>query len=204
MYQITEAERLFHEEVRDKKRTASGVHSKTGRNGYVGNMRFPSDIMSRKEKYNYRRASKVMVTNVFDKILPMSEFNQLEAAEQKNRMTHWRNTKTNKEIRQEMGISNSRYYDIVKELDLPKAPRVMKEPKTPKKKTPQAAKKQEETLPAKVEEAAPVQQIIINGLHLSFNGTYKPEQIQRQLEKFSLMLEDEKDDFYVELKLMQK
>ena len=32
----SEASDLFYNEVREKKRTASGVHSKTGKNGYVG------------------------------------------------------------------------------------------------------------------------------------------------------------------------
>ena len=50
----SEAERLFNDEVRDKKRTASGVHHKAGKNGYVGKMRFPSDIMNKKEKRKYK------------------------------------------------------------------------------------------------------------------------------------------------------
>ena len=104
-YVFSEAEKLFNQEVRDKKRTASGVHSKTGKNGYVGKMRFPSDIMSRKEKYNYRKAGKVMTTNMYDEILTVEEFEQLETQEKRNRLSYWRNIYTNKEILEAMGIA---------------------------------------------------------------------------------------------------
>ena len=52
--------------------------------------------------------------------------------------------------------------------------------------------------------APPVQNIIYNGMNLSFTGTYKAEQIQKTLKKFSAMLEEENEDFYVEIKVMEK
>ena len=73
-YFQSEAEKLFLNEIREKKRTASGVHHKTGKNGYVGTMRFPSDIMSRKDKMKYRRNGKVMTTNMYDEIITAEEF----------------------------------------------------------------------------------------------------------------------------------
>ena len=39
-------------------------------------------------------------------------------------MAYWRNVYTNKEITEAMGIHNNRFYKIVTELELPKAPRV--------------------------------------------------------------------------------
>ena len=212
MSYFSEAEKLFKEEVRDKKRTASGVHSKTGKRGYVGKMRFPSDIMSRKEKYNYRKAGKVVTTQLYDEIIPVEEFEQLETYEQKNRMSYWRNVYTNKEILEAMGIANGRFYKIVKELNLPKAPRIeRKEPRKGKGVNVQA--KQEKAVavepsPIKMPEPEtkpePVQEILVDGIHLVFSGTYSPELIQKKLGKFELMLEDETDDFYVELRLVQK
>jgi hypothetical protein len=212
MSYFSEAEKLFKEEVRDKKRTASGVHSKTGKRGYVGKMRFPSDIMSRKEKYNYRKAGKVVTTQLYEKIIPVEEFEELETYEQKNMMAYWRNVYTNKEITTAMGIHNNRFYRIVKELELPKAPRVDRKP-------PRRAKgvnvqdKQEKAIavepsPIKMPEPEtkpePVQEVLVDGIHLVFSGTYSPELIQKKLGKFELMLEDETDDFYVELRLIQK
>lgn len=216
MSYFSEAEKLFKEEVRDKKRTASGVHSKTGKRGYVGKMRFPSDIMSRKEKYNYRKAGKVVTTQLYEEIMAVEEFEQLETYEQKNRMAYWRTVYTNKEITEAMGIHNNRFYKIVKRLDLPKAPRVDRNP-------PRRAKgvnvqdKQEKAMAVKSSpimtpepeakpeiKTEPVQEVLVDGIHLVFSGTYSPELIQRKLGKFELMLEDETDDFYIELRLIQK
>jgi hypothetical protein len=212
MSYFSEAEKLFNQEVRDKKRTASGVHHKTGRNGYVGTMRFPSDIMSRKDKIKYRKAGKVVTTQLYEEIIPVAEFEALEKYEQKNRMAYWRNVYTNKEITNAMGIHNNRYYKIVAELGLPKAPRVDRH--EPRKSKPiKVQEKQEKSIavessPIKAPEpetkAEPVQEILVNGIHLVFSGTYSPELIQRKLAKFELMLEDETDDFYVELRLIQK
>ena len=38
-----------------KKRTASGVHHKTGKRGYVGKMLFPTDMLKGKEKRSYQK-----------------------------------------------------------------------------------------------------------------------------------------------------
>jgi hypothetical protein len=222
MSYFSEAEKLFNQEVRDKKRTASGVHSKAGKNGYVGKMLFPSDIMPRKEKIKHRKAGKVMISNLYEEILPIEEFEKLEVYEQKNRLAYWRNVYSNKEITDGMGIWNNKYYKIVAELELPKAPRINRE--APRKaKAIKVKEKQEKAIavnssPIEAPEAKPepemklkpetkpeaVQEILVNGIHLVFNGTYSPELIQKKLSKFELMLEDETDDFYIELKLVQK
>lgn len=204
---------VFLQEVREKKKTASGVHHKTGKRGFVGKMRFPSDIMSRSEKMKHRRGSKIMSFNMFDEILTLEEFNKLEKQEQKNRMIHWRSKYMTKEIIKGMGVGSGTYYKIASELELPKAPRVDREPIKRKAKSKvslqDAAEKiaKEKMPPPELEMETinpPVQEIIVNGLHLAFNGTYKPDLIQRQLTKFQLLLEDESDDFYIELKIMQK
>jgi hypothetical protein len=217
----SEAERLFNDEVRDKKKTASGVHHKTGKNGYVGKMRFPSDIMSRKEKRKYKGNSKVSISNLYEEIIPIEEFEKLEEYEQRNMLAYWRNTYSNKTITDGMGIWNARYYRIVADLGLPKAKRVdaSTEKKT-RKATAKTASKEpaiqsaiqsslmqlEEAPPAPV--AAPpapvVQEIMVEGLHLSFIGTYDAEKIQKQLSKFDLILEGEESDFYIEMKIMQR
>lgn len=200
----SEAERAFFEDVREKKKAASGVHGKTGKNGYTGTIRFPTDLMSRKEKYNYRKAGKVMTTNLFDTILTHEEFEKLETYERKNRLAYWRTQFQNKEIMKQMGLTNGQYYDLVNELDLPKAPRI----NNGQKRTRKAAVKNVATIPepapATVAVQEPVQQIIIDGLHLVYNGTYSAEQLQKTLSKFVALLEGETDEFVIELKIMQK
>lgn len=207
MLHKTEAEKLFLEDIREKKKAASGVHHKTGKNGYTGTIRFPTDLMTRKEKYNHRKAGKVMTTNLFDEILTKEEFEKLETYEKKNRLAYWRTQFQNKEIMKKMGLTNAQYYTIVGELDLPKAPRVNndKPRKTRKAVTTKTAAIAE--TPAAAEPAAapePVQEIIIDGLDLVYNGTFSAEQLQKTMSKFIALLEGEEDQFYIELKLMQK
>ncbi|NCT39964.1 hypothetical protein GTW56_30080 [Bacillus sp. EB93] len=50
-----EIERLFNEEIRDKKKTGSGSFKRTGKgvkNGIRGGMRFPYQNLSRKNRKN--------------------------------------------------------------------------------------------------------------------------------------------------------
>lgn len=213
---MNDIQRMFHDEIRDKKKTASGVHHKTGKNGYVGNMRFPSDLMNRSQKIKHRKAGKVVTSNIFDEILSIDEFEKLETYEQRNRLQYWRNQKQNKEILNGMGISNKRYYDIVAELELPKAPRI-KSGEPPRKGTATKIMNQsvaiQERVPA-VQETSDVlispkqdsnpQDIIVEGLNVIFTGTYTAEKIEKQLTKFMLLLDSEEDDFYIEFRLMQK
>lgn len=214
---FSEAEQSFYEDVREKKKAASGVHSKTGSRGYVGKMRFPTDIMSRKDKYNYRKAGKVMVSNLMDEILTIDEFEKLEKFEQKRFLEYWRSKYPNTEITHRMGIWNARYYKIVAELELPKAPRINKSGNVKKRSAiaisneskQKAAVAVAETPVEKIEKPVekaetPIQELLVNGLHLVYNGTFTPEQIIKQLTKFELLLDGEPDEFYIELKLVQK
>ena len=203
-----EAEQAFYDDVREKKKAANGVHGKTGKNGYVGTMRFPTDIMSRKEKIAYRKAGAVVTTNIFDEILTIDEFNKLEEYEQKNRLQYWRNKYSAIEVKSSMGIGAKRYYDIIGELGLPKAPRGRSKgaPRKAKAIAIEAEKIKEMPLPAPVEikETEPIQEIIFNGLQLIFNGTFSAEHIQNQILKFASILDNESDDFYIEFKIRQK
>lgn len=210
MQRYSEAEQCFFEDVREKKKAASGVHSKTGKNGYTGKILFPTDIMSRKEKYNHRKAGRVMTTNMYEEILPIDEFEKLETYEQRNRLAYLRGMKSAKEIQKEMGVNSKRYYEIVAELNLPKAPR-LKAGETPKKRTAkpktvlEGSKMGAIAIQSSLDlEPEPVQEIIVSGLHLTFNGTYSADHIIKQLLKYGALLEGEEDKYYVELKLMQK
>lgn len=212
MKPYNEAEQVFIQEVREKKKAASGVHHKTGKRGYVGKMLFPTDFMSRKEKYNYRKAGKCVTTNLFDTILSISEFEALETFEQRNMMAYWRTKYQNLEIMKTMGLTNAKYYDLVNKLGLPKAERTPRQAvlKTKTKKAPlKVAAITEQPEPTIILEPfeGPVRkqvEPVITGLHVIFNGTFNAEQISKQLTKFQLLLDGEQDDFHIELKIVQK
>jgi hypothetical protein len=207
MRQLDDAEFLFEDEIRRLKREKASLHEAT-KHKRLGkkNVRFASDLMSRGEKIKHRRAGKILTTNLYDNILTLDEFTKLETHEKRNMLAYWRNKYDNKTIMKEMGIGNAAYYRIVADLGLPKAARTNKSEKKPRKVA--AIKVMQEqteqlTMP-EVQVQQPVQEIIVNGMHLVFNGTYQPEMIIKQLLKFGALLEGETDDFYVELKLVQK
>jgi len=206
---FSEVEAVFHEQVQEKKKEFKDFrnatkHKRLGKKSVM----FPSDYMSRSEKLKHRRAGTVMTTNLFDNILVFAEFDQLEKHEKKNRLQYWRTKYSNKDILAGMKITNKRFYDLVAELDLPKAPRTMKPRQGSSVKKKKESK--ETTSVAINQESVPevqqpqVQEIIVDGLNLVFHGTYKAETIQRQLKKFIALLEEEPDDFYLEFRLMQK
>ena len=226
---ISEAERLFNEEVREKKRAGIGVFSRASRRGYVGKMFFPYELASRKEKSKHKRAGKVMTTNLFDKILPAAEFDQLEEYEQRNRMAYWRNTYTTNEIKKEMGTSGTKFYALLEKLGIPKDGQktsarkgaVTKKTKVEGSKEKDLAKKAAKALaamkpPAKVEtpaevpaapqepKEAPPQLLILKGLNIAYNGDYTSDEIRRLLKKLDILLEGEPDRFQIELKIMQR
>jgi hypothetical protein len=214
---LSEIEKLFLEEVREKKKIAQNVHHKTGKRGYVGKMMFPTDYMSRKEKYNHRKAGKVMTSNIYDEILTIGEFELLENHEKKNRLQYWRTKYSNQEIKTRMGIHNTKYYGLVADLNLPKAARTNGARKAIAKvgAAKSVAKREEKQIELEIEEIptptpiptpipTSVQEIMVDGLHVIFNGTYSAEKIEKQLTKFMLLLDAEEDEFYIELKLVQK
>jgi hypothetical protein len=210
MRQLDEAEFLFEDEIRRLKKEKASLHEAT-KHKRLGkkNVRFASDLMSRGEKIKHRRAGKIMTTNLYSKVISFDEFKNLETHEQKNMMAYWRLTYDNKTIMKQMGLGNAAYYKIVAELGLPKATRTNKGDRKERKKVAAVKVVQQEatqfSLPETVvQQAQPVQEIIVNGMHLVFNGTYKPEMIVKQLLKFGALLEDEMDDYYIELKLVQK
>lgn len=207
MQHLNEAEFAFEEEIRRLNKEKASLKSATKHKRLgKGNMRFASDLMSRSEKIKYMRAGQIVTTNLYDNILTLDEFNILETHEKRNMMAYWRNTYSNKEIQKAMQVSNAAYYKIVADLGLPKATRV----NTGERRKKVAAVKviqeasQNIKLPETVVVQQPVQEIIVNGMHLVFNGTYQPEAIVRQLLKFGSLLEGETDDYYIELKLVQK
>ncbi len=212
---FSDVETVFHEEIYSKKKEFKDLRNAT-KHKRLGakSMMFPSDFMSTKEKKKHMKAGEVLTTNMYDNILTIAEFNALETYEKKNRMQYWRSVYSNKEIQQAMGIANSPYYKIIAELDLPKAPR------TNKTRTGSTIKKEKKSVAVKPslleltmdvpvvpevkEEPKVVQEVIVNGLNVIFNGTYNAEKIEKQLTKFMLLLDGEEEDFYIELKLMQK
>ena len=87
---LNEAEKVFYNDIKERKKQLQGYTIRQAKRVMLGVMRFPSDIMSRKDKMKYRRNGKVMTTNLYDEILTIDEFEKLDTQEQYNRLKHWR------------------------------------------------------------------------------------------------------------------
>lgn len=64
-----EIEKLFYEEVREKKTAAMGVHNRTGKRGLVGKMVTPADFSGR----DYREARNLSAFNILDIVQKLQE-----------------------------------------------------------------------------------------------------------------------------------
>ncbi|MCT1390138.1 hypothetical protein ACPOM7_17530 [Peribacillus castrilensis] len=119
-----EIERLFNEEIRDKKKTGSGSFKRTGKgvkNGIRGGMRFPYQNLSRKEQKEYTKPGEVKVFNLND-VLPIKSLVNKPEKEQRELLERWRNLYTNEVIYKKMGTSQNRYYKLLKKLNVEKKP----------------------------------------------------------------------------------
>lgn len=213
MQKFNEAEHVFQTDIFEKKKqTASRINSQKFKRLGKGSIRFATDLMNPKERKQHMKAGKVMTSNLYDTILAFDEFEKLEEYEQRNRLAYLRTKYSNKEIMANMKLTNTNYYALVTKLGLPKATRAKSEKPIRKAIANRAiAIKEDDPAPTtastatpNVEPAAPVQELIIDGLHLVYNGTFSPEQIVKQMLKFAALLEDENDEFHIELKLLQK
>jgi hypothetical protein len=196
--------REFELDCREKKRTGSGIFSRKGKRGYVGRMLFPSDIMSRKDKYNHRKAGKVIMTNMYDTIITYEKFKTLSDEEMKKHLIEYRNRFTMSEIISGMGIGKNTYARLIK--DLPRAPR--KESGKRKVRGGTTAKKKVQQLQEVVEvetpaEVIPQSQVVvlpkIDGMQFSYSGHFTPQQIIAKLNKLELLLGDEEHKFNIKL-----
>lgn len=204
MEKSKEVERIFQDEVRDKKRVGNNIHARTGKRGYVGKMLLPTDLMSRKEKYNHRKAGKVESYNMFQTILHKDEFLRKDIETQKMLLTKWRDVYPNKEIMEQMGLtSSSTFHQLIMDLDIPK-----KQYKTPRKAKAPAQEQAPQDLVEKKDIQESVQQspmnVITNGLHLEYNGIFDSEQLSKIFTKLQLLTEGEETKFSLSISLTER
>lgn len=113
-------ERMFHEDIQDKKKTGRGVFSRTGK-GVKHTMRgikTPYDFMSTREKKKLN--SEVRKFNMYETIINKEDFFEKDKDTQRALMIKWRELYENGEIMAEMGIrGNNTFHKLMKELDVP-------------------------------------------------------------------------------------
>lgn len=124
-------EKIFYQDVRDKKRTASGIHHRASRKGYVrGGIKTQSDFMTKKEKDKLN--GEVKVYNMFDKynvIENVPSLNEIERMDLNERVSLYRflkNKYSNSVLQKHWNISSGSLYNKVYEKYNLYIPRVVK------------------------------------------------------------------------------
>lgn len=70
--------RIYNEDIQEKKRAGRGVHNRTGKQGRVGKVTTPADLLTGKEKKSYVQPSSVTTSNIYyDQIMSLEEFKKL-------------------------------------------------------------------------------------------------------------------------------
>lgn len=213
-------ERLFLDDIREKKKAGRGSFSKTGkggeRAGVRGGLKTPYDFMKTRERKKLN--GEVEVFNMYETIISKDEFELKDKETQKAMLMRWRDIYPNGKIMDEMGIrSSGAFHTIIQNLDIPRKTRHGGvRTKNPTGTTPKPRKTEIKKELATVPEQAPesttpivnnfVQQpvkLITNGLHLEYNGNYSSEQINRILTKLQLLVDGEENNFNIELRISE-
>ncbi len=207
-----EIERLFNDDVREKRKAGSGSFHKRGKgvkHGISGALRTPSYYMSNKEKKKLN--GEVKVTYMYETIIPLNEFKAQDEETQRNMLTVWRDKYTNEQIKNGLGISNNPLYKLVEDLGLPKKPRGgSRGPRSRKSNTiiisPQMTMTEVEPKPEpkKEIETEVVQAMLISkGLHLEYNGDYDVEALSKIFTKLQLIIDGDTNKYKISLSLSE-
>jgi hypothetical protein len=207
---------MFQEEIREKKTIGRGVFSRRGKGvkHTIRGIKTPYDYLSAKQKRELN--SEVKSFNMYDTLLPKEEFIKKDRETQINLMTRWRDIYDNKTIMSAMGFrGNTHFYDLIKDLNIPPKQRRTSSTNQRKAKTKtkttvgenQQSPGEKLMIKEVTQQAQQVQQpvkIIINGLHLEYNGIFDPNQLSKIFTKLQLLTDGEESDYYLTLTLTEE
>lgn len=194
-------ERLFYEDVREKKKAGSGAFHKRGKGvkHHMSGIKTPYDFMKTKERKQLN--GEVTISNMYETILTKREFDLKDEETQKLMLTRWRELYTNNKIMEEMQISNNAaFFKLVGDLGLEKKRKGV--PRLHRTSEVERSTIIQPTIVTK-EQSVPVFIPNPKGLSFNYHGEYKAEQINRILTKIQLLLEEEENNFHIDLSLVE-
>lgn len=212
-------ERIFNDDIREKRKAGSGSFHKRGKgvkHGLSGALKTPFHYMKAKEK----RAldGEVETYNMYETILTREEFELKDQETQKHMLTRWREIYPNQKIMDEMARDGSRKFntqsfaDLVNGLGCPPKIRGGSEPKKYKQRQAKAKSvaieqnKDEVILNNQIQETVkqdPIK-ILADGLHLEYNGDYTAEQLSKIFTKLQLLTDGEDNKFCLSISLSER
>ncbi|MBC9785184.1 hypothetical protein H1S01_11755 [Heliobacterium chlorum] len=98
-------ERLYYQDLREKKTTATGVRGRASRLGRVGSMVMPSDRLSGREKRDYRRPGPLITYSLYEDLVSFEVFDQMPYRQQVQLLSRWRQKYSDDAICQQWGLS---------------------------------------------------------------------------------------------------
>ncbi|MEH7114525.1 hypothetical protein V7124_19490 [Neobacillus niacini] len=131
MLSSVEIEKVFYQDVREKKRAGNGAFHKTGKgvkHGMSG-IKFPYDYLSAKEKRKLNGA--VIVSNLYTSMMELSELERYDQERQKEIVEKWREIHKAKEIIEALGVDRNQYYELLYNLGVLERPESAKPKKNP-------------------------------------------------------------------------
>ena len=219
-------EKIFLDEVREKKRIGTGAFHMRGKgvkHGLSGALKTPFFYMSAKEKKKLN--GEVKVSFMYETIIPKAEFDLKPIDVQKAMLIRWREIFNNDEIMKQMGIrSSSAFHAIVTELQIPRKSKhgVRKAKVTGENKIEKNLLSQIESEPVKTSRELELEReiaelrreikdrneikpiLITSGLHLEYHGDYDASTLNKIFTKMQLILDGEENRFNMALSLTEK
>jgi hypothetical protein len=206
-------EKIFLDDVREKKRTGYGAFHKTGKGvkHRMNGIKTPYDFMKTKERR--KLDGEVKVSNMYETILTKKEFDLKDEQTQKNMMTRWREIYPNKKIIEEMSVGGKKineqaFADLIHRLGCPPKKRGGKRVGSGKNSSNKAITVPNliETPPPPLFEAInpnPVR-IITKGLQLEYNGDYTADELSKIFTKLQLLTEGEDCKFNLSIMITER
>ena len=206
-------ESIFDLEVRDKKAISKSQRAKTNGRRKSGHM-LPMDFMTTSEKKEYSKGGEITVTNLWDQILTLSQYQELSDEKKKMAMEHWRKVHSANAIRKTFGWAQATLYAEFKRIGVevrkikPRAAKV----NTTGTKTPAIKAPQIEPLPqpaADLPEIVQLPQIVQMNLETPqgscfyVNELFSAEEAIGKLMKIASFLEGEKHNFKIRLEVQE-
>jgi len=212
---------IFEEELREKKQQRHALRAKTsGKRKKAGSM-LPIDFMSKAQQKEYTKAGEIMITNLWDEIITLEQYNELSDEKKKNALEHWRKVHSTAAIRKKFGWNSNKTYKEFERLGIQVQKRVHKNPRkgttTAAQTQKPAANIKEEAALQKIqqqieqrEEAATTGAIVGTWLPQQESGstfylddTLKSEEAITKLMKYAAFLEGEKNKFRLRVEIKE-
>ena len=181
--------RVYDQDIKEKKRTGRGAHSRTGKLGRVGKVTTPADLLTGKDKKAYTQSSPVTTSNIYyDSIMSLEDFKKLSRQKKMLVLDAYRRRYTVREVASAWNLSDNTLYYYFRAYGVAKARKTAAQ----KNADPNPKPSSQENL-SDAGTASKVVHEEIPGSECSFMavGEFEADSLCRKLQGLSCMLNDD-------------